>query len=175
MASVTVRRADPADLDEIVGVFLGCWRETYAAVLPERLVAVMTDESAREMWARVARESAPGDLLVAIGEPDERILGVARTTPVVDATGHLASLYVLPQAQGMGVGRRLVDMAVAHLGAAGARSATLWVFTGNAPSLAFYRHLGWEPDGEERTQAEFGEPELRLTKTLGVADRRESR
>lgn len=171
--TVTVRPAEADDLDQVVDVFLGCWRETYAAVLPRRLVDAMTDESARELWARAARESAPGDLLVALGavaEVPAQVVGVARLGPVVDGTGHLASLYVSPQAQGLGVGRRLMEAALARLAAAGATSATLWVFRDNAPSIAFYRHLGWVPDGHERTQPEFGEPELRLSRSLAPAD-----
>ncbi|WP_372594751.1 N-acetyltransferase family protein [Actinotalea sp.] len=167
MQNVRVRPATPGDLDEIVAVFLGCWRETYAAVLPQRTVDLMTDEKAHALWGRVVSESEPGDLLVAHAAAPEQLLGVARTAPVVAGTGHLASLYVRPQAQGMGVGRLLMDAALERLERSGARSATLWVFRDNAPSLAFYRHLGWEPDGEERTQPEFGEPELRLARTLG--------
>jgi ribosomal protein S18 acetylase RimI-like enzyme len=188
--SVTVRPADVDDLDQVVDVFLGCWRETYAAVLPRRLVDTMTDEGARELWARAARESAPGDLLVALGAVPEaretpavpevpavpavpevpaRIVGVARLGPVVGTTGHLASLYVSPRAQGLGVGRRLMEAALTRLAVAGATSATLWVFRDNAPSIAFYRHLGWAPDRHERTQPEFGEPELRLARSVGPA------
>ncbi len=176
MPTVTVRPAEVRDLNQVVDVFLGCWRETYAAVLPRRLVDAMTDESARELWARAAQESAPGDLLVALGAGREvpdghpQVVGVARLGDVVDGTGHLASLYVSPQAQGLGVGRRLMEAALTRLAAAGATSATLWVFRDNAPSIAFYRHLGWAPDGHERTQPEFGEPELRLSRSLAPAD-----
>jgi len=188
VSTVTVRPAEVDDLDQVVDVFLGCWRETYAAVLPRRLVDAMTDESARELWARVAQESAPGDLLVALGAGPEvsatpeapavpelpgapaRIVGVARLGPVVGAAGHLASLYVSPRAQGLGIGRRLMEAALVRLAAAGATSATLWVFRDNAPSIAFYRHLGWAPDGHERTQPEFGEPEVRLSLSLDPAD-----
>lgn len=185
MPTVTVRPAEVDDLDQVVDVFLGCWRETYATVLPRQLVDAMTDERARELWARAARESAPGDLLVALGavpagpgvpavpgvpEVPTQVVGVARLGPVVGATGHLASLYVSPRAQGLGVGRRLMAAALERLAATGATSATLWVFRDNAPSIAFYRHLGWAPDGHERTQPEFGEPELRLSRSVGPAD-----
>lgn len=163
---MTVRRAVGSDLDQIVDVFLTCWRQSYAAVLPQSLIEMMTVDGAHELWARVVRESEPGDLLVASGSQHERLLAVARTGPVVDRIGHLASLYVWPGAQGTGVGRRLMESAMSHLEAAGATSATLWVFRDNAPSIAFYRHLGWAADGHERTQEQFGQPELRLVRSL---------
>lgn len=166
MPTVAVRPAEVGDLNQIVEVFLACWHESYAAVLPQRLVDAMTDERARDLWTRAVRESAPGHLLVAVGSEPARVVGVTRLGPVVDATGHVASLYVWPPAQGLGVGRLLLEAAGARLARSGASSATLWVFRDNAASIAFYRHLGWVPDGQERTQPEFGEPELRLSRSL---------
>jgi GNAT superfamily N-acetyltransferase len=170
MTQATVRRAGSEDLDQIVEVFLACWWESYATVLPDHLVESMTEEAARVLWTRVVAESAPGDLLVAVGGEPERVIGVTRLGPVVDGTGHVASLYVWPRAQGLGVGRLLLEEAASLMVRSGASSATLWVFLLNAPSITFYRHLGWTPDGHHRTQPEFGEPEVRMSRSLRTAD-----
>lgn len=166
MSTVTVRPATNRDLDRIIDVFVACWRETYAAVLPPRLVEAMTDQRARDLWTRINREAAPGQLLVAVEPQNARVVGVTRLGPVVKGTGHIGSLYVSPQAQGLGVGRALIEAATDSMSRSAATTATLWVFRANEPSIAFYRHLGWLPDGEHRTQAEFGEPEIRMRRPI---------
>jgi GNAT superfamily N-acetyltransferase len=165
------RSATTADLDGIVEVFLACWRESYAAVLPRQLVEAMTDDGAVELWTRVLGEASdvPGaDVLVA--EPQEPsgkvILGVARTNARARGEGMIHSLYVAPHAQGRGIGSRLLTAACEALISAGSVTGYLWVFRQNAPSVAFYRHKGWLPDGRTRVQDEFGEPEIRLAKIL---------
>lgn len=152
--SVTLRTATPADLDAIVQVFLGCWRTSYASVLPSELVESMTDGRARAMWQR-ALTSTDGVTIVA--EVDGHVRGVTR-----HSRDCVHSLYVDPAAQGQRLGTRLLDAAVASMRAGGATRLRLWVFADNAPSIAFYRSRGWLPDGTTRVQPEFGQRELRL-------------
>ena len=130
------RRATTDDPDGIVATLLGCWRVSYAPVLPRRLIDAMTDERAVDLWTRV------------LGE------------------GSVSSFYVSPRAQGRKVGSGLLAAAADALLAAGSITAHLWVFRDNAPARAFYRHNGWYPDGRTRVQPEFGEPEIRLTALL---------
>lgn len=161
---IHVRTASTCDVDAIVEVFLGCWRVSYAAVLPPRLVAAMTDEGARALWTR-ALDGADGTaVLVAESTPAPggALLGVARIAVDENEAGVLHSLYVAPSAQCRGVGSRLLGAARDALRSAGSPTAHLWVFEANAPSVAFYRHHGWLPDGHVRTEAAFGEPEIRL-------------
>lgn len=162
--TVDVRVATGDDLDEVVAVFLACWRESYIGVLPDDAVAAMTDERATALWARVLSE-ATTTVLVAVR--DSSVLGVVRFTA---DEGVVHSLYVVPAAHGLGIGTRLLDLALESLRAGGVASATLWVFAANAPSITFYRGRGWLPDGRTRTQEEFGVPELRLGRgTEGAA------
>ncbi|GAA4227013.1 GNAT superfamily N-acetyltransferase [Streptosporangium album] len=149
-----LRTATRDDLDGIVEVFLACWHESYAGVLPERLVAAMSPERARALWADALERSQ-----VIVAEDDGSVRGVTRFG---DDTVH--SLYVHPHAQGGGLGARLLGAAESALSSTGATRAFLWVFRDNLPSIGFYRRQGWTPDGTSRTTPEFGEPELRLAK-----------
>lgn len=155
--TVVVRAATGEDRDAVVAVFLACWRESYSGILPEPVVAAMTDERATTLWTRVL--AATGRVLVA--ERDGTVLGVTRFD---SEEGVVHSLYVAPAEQGLGVGTRLLDTAFETMRSHGAASASLWVFAANGPSLAFYRSRGWLPDGRTRTQEEFGQPELRLSR-----------
>lgn len=58
-------------------------------------------------------------------------------------------LALLPEAEGRGLGRRLLDQVVQALAGLGHRR----LFLGTSPdprvrSHGFYRHLGWQPTGE---------------------------
>lgn len=160
--TVRLRTATPADLAGVVEVFLGCWRGSYAEVLPAPLVALMSDERARELWQRVLA-SPEGTVLVA--EREGELIGLVRYT-CGQAEGYVPSLYVSPLAQGTGVGGRLLEAAADAFRDAGLATAYLWVFAGNQPSIGFYAARGWLPDGGTRVEEEFGEPELRLRKPL---------
>ena len=162
------RFATAADLDGIVETFLACWRESYAVVLPQRLVQGMTDDRAVELWTRVLDEAAGADVLVAESrEASGRvILGLARIGAGAQRDGLIHSLYVAPHAHGRGIGSRLLASASDALISLGSVTAHLWVFRDNAPSVTFYKHHGWNPDGRTRVQEEFGEPEIRLSTIL---------
>jgi ribosomal protein S18 acetylase RimI-like enzyme len=159
--SLEIREAGPDDLDGVVAVFLDCWRQSYRGVLPDRLVDSMTDEAANDLWGRALSDK---DATVVIAVRDV-VLGVTRYAQA-GSTGLVHSLYVSPDARGLGLGRRLLDRAAADLAAAHATSASLWVFADNAPSIGFYAACGWLPDGVTRIQDEFGEPEIQLRNAL---------
>jgi GNAT superfamily N-acetyltransferase len=177
--TVLIRDAVAGDLDEVVAVFLACWRGSYAAVLPPALVERMTDAQAHELWSAAFGRQG-GRMLVAESADDGRVLGVTRVSfdewgsegVADDRVGTVESLYVSPAAQGQGVGRRLLDAAVAALAEVGATTARLWVFEQNLPSREFYRLQGWAEDGAHRVQDAFGEPELRLARGIAPDLRR---
>lgn len=165
--TLALRRAEASDLRAVVEVFLGCWRDSYAAVLPDTLVRSMSDDDALALWSRaLAREDR--DIVAATVGAD--IVGIVSTglDPVDSTAGWVHSLYVAPSVQGQGVGRGLLHSATVRLAAVGATHAYLWVFAANQPSLAFYGSQGWSPDGETRVEEQFGETELRLTRALDL-------
>lgn len=75
-----------------------------------------------------------------------RLIHAGYTAPTGDWTAHYpAHLHIdlLPQAQGKGIGRALMERLWAALRGAGVPGVHLGVGTLNAGALAFYRHLGF--------------------------------
>jgi len=170
---VVLRTADAADVEAIVVLFLACWRTSYRDILPADLIAMYGPTSARDLWQRSFAEG-PGDREVVVAErPDQSMVGVVALgrDPDRAGTGHIFSLYVHPDAQGLGVGARLVSAAVERFRADDVPQASLWVFEANAGARAFYGRLGWLPDGTIRVEREYGEPEIRLTRSMRDANR----
>jgi ribosomal protein S18 acetylase RimI-like enzyme len=167
---VEVQTATTADLQPVLDVFLSCWRDSYRGLLPAETITAMSEQRARALWG-TALADPTCRTLAAVAE--DRVVGVVRfdrqaTGAPPFATVH--SLYVAPWTRGLGIGRTLLTEAGHRLRAAGAAGARLWVFERNEPAAAFYRRLGWAPDGVTRTQAEFGTPELRLALDLTGTD-----
>jgi len=73
----------------------------------------------------------------------------------------VASLYVLPERRGGGIGTTLLSAALDELRSHSAH-ATLWVFTDNHPARAFYAKSGFTPDGATQTDSGTGLEEIRL-------------
>ena len=89
---------------------------------------------------------------VLVGVVDGRVLGLMtlHATPVLHrptAVGRITALVVLPEAQGTGVGRALVEAAERHFAAAGLERVEVTSGTSHRPAYDFYRHLGYEDHG----------------------------
>lgn len=163
-----VRAARPEDLTAVAAVFLACWRESYAEVLPADVIGRYDPDGARDLWRQVVTDP-PADAVVLVAEqPGRGVLGVLRIGPDADepASGHVFSLYVHPDTQGLGIGGRLLTAAEHRFREADMHKATLWVFAANAAARGFYARHGWQPDGAQRVEPEYGEPELRLRRVL---------
>ncbi len=105
-------------------------------------------------------QSADGDVVGFVRFGDDP--GDARN-------GHVYALYVLPSEHRRGVGRSLLDLALAELAARGQQTVTLWVFEANAPARGFYASAGFAPDGGRRVEPEYGAQEVRLRREVPAA------
>ena len=99
-----------------------------------------------EMADRLAAIAGVETILLA--EADGEVVGYAglRLGPFISGDyprAELSELYVQPARRRRGVGRALVEEAVARASEAGARRVLLLVSQGNADAQAFYRSLGF--------------------------------
>lgn len=172
--AIVVREARPDDLNAVAAVFLACWHDSYAGFLPAHVIGMYDEDGARALW-RPTLSNPPADAVVLVAEQAGRgVLGVIRIgrDPDEPAAGHVYSLYVHPDTQGLGVGTRLLAAADDRFGRKGVDEVTLWVFAGNVAALGFYSRLGWQPDGAQRAEPQYGEPEVRLRRMLRDGDGR---
>jgi ribosomal protein S18 acetylase RimI-like enzyme len=149
---LTLRPATAADATLIAAMHTTSWQATYRGLLPGAFLEGEVGEE-RAAWWR-ARMEAPGSdrRLVLIAELDEK-------TPVgfVCVEHHpdspwgvlLDNLHALPEHQGIGVGKRLMQAAQAWARARGETQLYLYVLEGNAPAIAFYERQGWIFSGAE--------------------------
>lgn len=166
MSGLRVRRASLRDLDAVVDVFVSCWRESYAGLLPAATSSAMDEPTATALWS-VLLAGAPGQVVLVI-EDDGVVRGVARCSGVGEPEGCVESLYVAPSLQGRGAGARLLTACRDLLVAEGALAARLWVFELNTPARGFYARQGWQETGQRRVQDAWGAQEILLRLDLAA-------
>lgn len=128
-------------------------------------------EGIGKIIARNGADARRNTRVICSTEPGAEILGVCSFGPDrVDASiGEVYALYLSPARAGMGLGRLLMQDAVARLAEAGFGRANLWVLEGNERAISFYEKAGFRLTG--KTKAEnLGTVELReLQMSLGLA------
>lgn len=137
---VYLRPAMEADIPQIREVAAVAFPVTYREILtPEQLDYMMEWMYSEESLRRQFREGHCFYLALLDGRP----CGYVSVEREGEQLFHLQKIYVLPQAQGLGVGRRLFQQAVEHVrrNASGPCRMELNVNRHNR-ALHFYEHMG---------------------------------
>jgi GNAT superfamily N-acetyltransferase len=138
---VTIREAAPWDLDALVAIQKAASTAAFAHVYPPE-VYPYPDEAVR---AEIARRVTLDEASYLVAEEDGQPVGFAGASP-----GWVDQLYVLPEAQGQGVGTTLLEAAVARRREAGDAELRLWTLEANDAGRRFYEARGWRLAPETR-------------------------
>lgn len=135
-----MRRARAEDADELAAVHVAAWNHTYAGLLPEAYLAARGFGARRAFWRDLFQRADPAVCVFVACDGAGRIVGFASGGPersgLVDRRQELYALYVLPEAQREGTGRRLVEAVLDAMG-----PVAVWVLATN-PARGFYERLG---------------------------------
>lgn len=158
--TVTIRPARPDDAEALAALKLNTFRETFleegfAIPYPAADLAIFERDSYSA--PSVAAELADPTKRSWVAERDGRLLGYAQVGPcklphdeVADGHGELYQLYVLREAQGLKLGKGLLDAAMAHLASAHPGPVWLGVWSGNDKAQAVYAARGFRKVGDYR-------------------------
>jgi ribosomal protein S18 acetylase RimI-like enzyme len=153
-----IRRCEIADAVALSIVGQATFLETFADVLPGAdILDHCVRQHSREIYEQWQRdgcalwlaEIAPGAAPIGY-----LVLGSAKL-PIADPQPddlEVKRLYLLHQFHGAGIGKRLMDRALQHARALGARRLLLGVYRNNEDAIAFYQRCGFEPAGTRSFQ-----------------------
>ncbi len=132
-----LRAARPGDEAAIAEVHVRTWQAAYRGQIPDDFLDSLSIEERTGMWRQIIAESTTPGRACIVAEVGDRIVGFANLCPSRDdraapRTGELATIYLLEEHWNRGLGRALLDRAVAGLTEAGFATATLWVLDTNA-------------------------------------------
>jgi len=145
--SFVVFPAGPSDAEELARIHVASWRETYRGLLPDAFLARMSEPGFARRFRRSL--SSPGAGVTLAAADRYGLVGYAQggaSRHGVPGEAEIATLYVLRQAQGHGLGARLMADAARTLAANGATSLRVSVLRDNIRARGFYEHLGGEPE-----------------------------
>lgn len=167
-AGFTARAATVADAAELGRIHVQIWRDTYRGLMSDTVLDELDPVDRGERWAQIiasrllprgAHEPALTRVAVA---PSGELVGFASVGASRDddppTEVELWALNVVAAQHGTGVADLLVEETL------GDRAASLWVAEGNGRAIAYYRRLGFEPDGTTRPNPGLGVRELRMVR-----------
>ena len=169
-----VRAAVVEDAPAMGRVMVEAWLKAHRGQMPDaawqKRVDEWTPDVSARAWARLLTERAQGDhgrgvLLVAeddAGDLVGLVLGTEAEDDTSGSTADISALYVLPDQQGRGIGRRLLQEAASETATLGFSSLEIGVLTANLPARGFYEAMG----GREAGQRTFDEEGVLLPGTV---------
>jgi ribosomal protein S18 acetylase RimI-like enzyme len=172
-----IRIATPDDAPALGAMHVASWRETYAGLLPDKMLAALSVEARAGMWAKIMQEPATErSTAIYLAEYQGTIIGFGscgaqRTEGLKDKgyNGEFSAIYVLREFQKRKIGARLLRAMSSDLQRRGFNSTALWVLRGNLRARHFYEHFGGKViaeredvrDGAVLIELAYGWPDLK--------------
>jgi ribosomal protein S18 acetylase RimI-like enzyme len=139
---ISIRAARPGDEAGIARVHDAAWREAYLGVIPGRDLERMIQRRGPTWW----RRAILGGTRLTVLDFADQIAGYAsygrNRMPSLPFGGEIFELYLAPEYQGAGLGRRMFQWARSDLAAHGYGSFVVWALAGNERAIDFYQRLG---------------------------------
>ena len=150
LGKTMIRKAALEDAAAIATIHVRTWQAAYAGIIPDEYLAGLSVEKRREFWRRELGEKRSA---VMIAVEKEEVVGWASGGASRDANPEGASeiyaVYVSPECWKRGIGSQLMERI--EEGISPCSAITLWVLAQNERATGFYRKLGFEFDGAEKT------------------------
>ena len=135
-----IRRAVPADVDDLARNHVASWQEAYKGLIPEGFLDQLDVESRRGFFA----EMIDRDAMIFVAETNESVVGHCWVGPArSEEGGELYAIYVHPEYWGKGFGQELIIGVESALIADGFDQVLLWVLDTNMRARRFYERQGW--------------------------------
>src|SRR5213078_4951812 len=139
---IEVRRAKPSDATAVAATHDEAWRGAYQGIIPGPELDKLINRRGPQWWDSAVRKGSRITVL-AFGECVAGYANYGRNRArSLFYDGEIYELYLCPEFQGLGFGRRLFTAARRDLAQSGLKSLVIWALTDNDPAVGFYKALG---------------------------------
>jgi len=139
---IEVRPAKAADATAVASTHDEAWRSAYQGIIPGAELQKLINRRGPDWWESAIRKGSRITLL----QFGDRVAGYANygrnRARSLYYDGEIYELYLRPEFQGLGFGRRLFSAARKDLVTSGLKSLVVWALADNEPAMDFYRALG---------------------------------
>jgi ribosomal protein S18 acetylase RimI-like enzyme len=160
MSTVTIeiRRAKPADAIAVAAAHDDAWRGAYRGIIPGAELDKLVNRRGPEWWDSAIRKGSRISLL-QFGDQVAGYSNYGRNRArSLSYDGEVYEIYLRPEFQGLGFGRRLFSAARKDLNQSGLKSLVVWALSDNDPAVSFYQSLGGR--AVARSSEKFGDKTL---------------
>ncbi len=179
---IQLRKANLADAEAIAAIRIEAWRTTYRGMIPDTYLDNMQMEENVLQWRTIlqALPAKEESLRVYVAISDDEVIGFVSVFKLPESKlgkdGEINAIYIRPQWQRCGIGKRMMHKAARSLQEMGCHGCVIWVIDGNSPARNFYEELGGEIlieqdfswDGLDLTEVGYGWNDLSVL--LAAAD-----
>jgi ribosomal protein S18 acetylase RimI-like enzyme len=139
---IEIRRAKPSDAAVVAETHDEAWRAAYRGIIPGPELEKLISRRGPAWWESAITK---GSRVALLGFGDQ-VAGYANygrnRARSLFYDGEVYELYLRPEFQGLGFGRRLFTAARRDLAQSGLKSLVVWALSDNEPAVEFYRALG---------------------------------
>lgn len=139
---IEIRQARPSDASAVAQTHDEAWRSAYQGIIPGPELDKLINRRGPDWWDSAIRKGSR----IAIVGFGETVAGYANygrnRARSLYYDGEIYELYLRPEFQGIGFGRRLFSAARRDLAQSGLKSLVVWALSDNDPAVEFYRALG---------------------------------
>jgi ribosomal protein S18 acetylase RimI-like enzyme len=155
---IEIRRAKPSDAVAVATTHDDAWRAAYQGIIPGNELDKLISRRGPEWWDSAIRKGSR----ISIMQFGDNIAGYANygrnRARSLFYDGEVYELYLRPEFQGLGFGRRLFSAARKDLLQTGLKTLVVWALSDNEPAVEFYRALGGR--AVARSSEKFGSKTL---------------
>ncbi len=140
--TIEIRRAKPVDATAVATVHDEAWRTAYQGIIPGTELDKLINRRGPDWWDSAIRKGSR----IALLQFGDQIAGYSNygrnRARSLSYDGEVYELYLRPEFQGLGFGRRLFTAARKDLTQSGLKTMVVWALSDNEPAVEFYRALG---------------------------------
>jgi ribosomal protein S18 acetylase RimI-like enzyme len=155
---IEIRRAKVSDAKAVAEAHDEAWRGAYQGVIPGIELEKLIQRRGPDWWESAIRKGSR----IAILAFGDKVAGYANygrnRARSLFFDSEVYELYLRPEYQGLGFGRRLFTSARRDLSQTGMKSLVVWALADNEPAVGFYRALGGK--AVARSSERFGDRSL---------------
>jgi ribosomal protein S18 acetylase RimI-like enzyme len=156
--AIEIRLARQDDAEAIAEVHDAAWRNAYRGVIPGQDLERMVERRGPRWW-RHAIERKTRIVVIAFGGIIAGYATYGRNRAAnLPFQGEIFELYLRPEYQGVGFGRRLFNAVRRDLAGHDVKSLVVWALADNEGACGFYKRLGGQPI--DTTVERFGKSSL---------------
>src|SRR5467141_271076 len=140
--AIEIRRARPSDAEHLAATHDLAWRTAYQGIIPGPELDKLINRRGANWWDSAIRKGSRISIL-GFGEMVAGYANYGRNRArSLYYDGEIYELYLRPEFQGLGFGRKLFSAARRDLVQSGLQSLVVWALSDNEQAVGFYRALG---------------------------------